>query len=61
MENTYRCCICGGVFTGYGNNPWPLENYPARCCDKCNEDIVVPFRIKQILENGHGTEQSKQR
>ena len=59
MENTYRCCICGGVFNGYGNNPEPLEKYPARCCDRCNETKVIPFRILQIMENRSGTEQSK--
>lgn len=55
-----QCCICGGCLGGYGNDPWPIvERLDARCCDKCNAEIVVPFRIKQVLENGHGTEQSK--
>jgi hypothetical protein len=56
----YVCCICGGWFEGWGNNPWPVvDDADAICCDKCNAELVVPFRIKQVLENGHGTEQHK--
>lgn len=45
-----RCCICGEKFEGWGNNPWPVvkaEN--ARCCDKCNEEIVIPRRILDAI------------
>lgn len=56
----YTCCICGQGCMGHGNNPWPVnDDETAECCDCCNEDIVVPARILQIMENGNGTEQSK--
>ena len=39
------CCLCGGVYDHYGNNPWPLvEDDAARCCDRCNQDKVIPAR-----------------
>ena len=62
MDNmqSFTCCICGKVFKGYGNNPWPANNDPeAQCCDKCNEEVVVPERILRIMEKCYGPEQSK--
>ena len=45
-EEKFRCCICGQVFEGYGNNPYPVSFDPNdRCCDICNEMRVVPERI----------------
>jgi len=62
MNNSYRCCICGKAFVGFGNNPWPVTNdADARCCDSCNAGIVVPTRIRQVMEKHSGTEQSKPR
>ena len=56
----YTCCICGQVCMDFGNNPWPVNNdKEARCCDRCNKEVVIPARIKQIMENNNGTEQSK--
>ena len=26
MEKTYKCCICGKEFTGWGNNPDPVTD-----------------------------------
>lgn len=38
-----RCELCGKLFEGYGNNPWPLKgNF---CCDECNKTVVIPARI----------------
>ena len=39
-----RCCICGEEYTGYGNNPWPVED-DGRCCDACNIKFVIPKRL----------------
>lgn len=56
----YTCCICGQVFTGYGNNPWPVnDDKGAECCNRCNVDVVIQARLKQMTENSGGTEQSK--
>ena len=56
-----RCCICGCQLTGTGHNPdgaiWrnaagELEsaNFEPndRCCDKCNENYVIPGRLYRI-------------
>ena len=41
------CCICGKECENeWGNNPWPINNDGnARCCNKCNNEIVIPQRI----------------
>lgn len=44
-----RCCICGKVIDGPGNNPEPVAPYYNKCCDYCNENVVVPERIAQIM------------
>ena len=46
MNEVKKCCICGCKFTGWGNNPWPLDEDPnATCCDNCNAEKVIPARI----------------
>ena len=41
------CSLCGGVYDHYGNNPMPLiDDFDARCCDRCNEEKVVPARCR---------------
>lgn len=42
--NIERCVICGGLFIGWGNNPYPLYKN-GRCCDVCNSVYVIPTRI----------------
>lgn len=39
------CCICGGTYYGYGNNPAPVKE-GGRCCSACNWDYVIPARQK---------------
>ena len=50
-----KCCICGKTIKGYGNNPDPLRNEVGnyfdineRCCDACDEEYVVAYRLAQI-------------
>ena len=38
-----KCCICGSIFEGCGNNALPIKN--GTCCDKCNKDFVFPARL----------------
>ena len=46
MDEKHICCICGEEFTGWGNNPSPVnDDENARCCDICNDTVVVPARI----------------
>lgn len=50
------CCLCGVKLqpwhpgaTGYGHNPDPLSEHPDdRCCDACNDELVIPARLAQI-------------
>lgn len=42
------CCICGKEYTHWGNNALPIND--GRCCDKCNNDIVIPERIKRMIQ-----------
>lgn len=42
-----KCCICGKVFTGWGNNPWPVKE-SGTCCDECNTKHVIPARLIAI-------------
>lgn len=53
IQNT--CCLCGCMFEGLGNNPWPVSsNTGDRCCDLCNWSIVIPERIKLDNNNERG-------
>ena len=55
MEETKKqnpiCCICGKECENeFGNNPWPVNNdEDARCCDVCNDTVVVPERITRLI------------
>lgn len=48
MDNkeTGICCICGKLYTNYGNNALPLKD--GRCCNVCNLQYVVPARINNL-------------
>ena len=48
-EKEQVCCICGKRFKGYGHNPDPLKK-EGRCCDECNETVVITARIEKIME-----------
>ena len=64
MDNMryYTCCICGQTCIGYGNNPWPVnDDKDVECCDHCNMAVVIPARVRHLVENCDGPEQSKQR
>jgi hypothetical protein len=50
-----KCCICGNeidkqktpdgkVFWDRGHNAMPIKE--GRCCSKCNNEVVVPVRIR---------------
>lgn len=46
-----KCVLCGAEIEkqidgiAYGNNAMPLAE--GQCCDKCNDERVVPERIKR--------------
>lgn len=45
----FICVICNLSSTGYGNNPNPIS-VSGRCCDICDENVVIPTRIKSIIQ-----------
>lgn len=46
MDSKHVCSICGKEFDGFGNNAEPVND--GLCCDKCNNDIVIPRRLADI-------------
>ena len=49
MKN--KCCLCGGEFEGYGNDPTPLKE-SGECCDRCNAEKVLTARCEALLASG---------
>ena len=49
------CCLCGGEFEGYGNDPAPLKE-SGECCDRCNAEKVIPARCEALLAPGETAE-----
>lgn len=45
-EDINKCCICNKEIKGYGNNAEPVKK--GTCCDKCNREVVIPARMKNI-------------
>ena len=42
------CSICERPFEGMGNNPQPVMPFEEqRCCDNCNDKIVIWARLKE--------------
>ena len=39
-----NCCFCGKELKDYGNFATPIMEGKFRCCDECNDNIVVSFR-----------------
>jgi hypothetical protein len=39
------CSICKSEYDGYGHNAYP---FPGRCCDMCNDMMVIPARLKGL-------------
>ena len=70
MYKNVKCSICNekivsqlkDVPTLWGNNPQPVTvnserlKVTERCCDKCNNDIVIPLRLAESNKEGpHNT------
>lgn len=46
LKEDEKCCICGGDFEQkYGNNALPVKD--GRCCTKCDNEVVIPERIRR--------------
>lgn len=46
-KEKFICIFCNKEFEGFGNNPDPIAK-EGRCCDRCNNNKVIPMRIKVI-------------
>lgn len=46
----YACVFCNRLFSGYGNNPRPII-VRGKCCDECNNKIIVPYRLMEVMAN----------
>ena len=44
---SFICSICGQQTKGYGNNAEPVVPN-GRCCDVCDNTVVIPTRIVQF-------------
>jgi hypothetical protein len=54
------CCICGKEFEGWGNDPCPVVmDEKAKCCDKCDMEVVLPARIKAMKKERPKNETSR--
>ena len=48
-----KCSLCDENYIFGGNNPQPvIDDYDARCCDRCCEEIVGPARDNHIRKYG---------
>ncbi len=47
MSDKNNCAICGENFKGFGHNAEPISR--GRCCEKCNDNFVIPVRIKEAM------------
>lgn len=50
------CCICGKEYSGYGNNAKPLKE--GKCCDSCNKEYVIPYRLQIPNDNKRTAQES---
>ncbi len=46
-----KCCFCKKEYTDYGNNAEPVMD--ARCCNDCNEGVVIPIRLVRHFKENH--------
>jgi hypothetical protein len=44
-----KCCFCKKDAGEFGNNAQPIMN--GRCCDSCNDEIVLPIRILRVTNH----------
>jgi hypothetical protein len=46
-----KCSICEAPYSGFGHNAWPVNG--RRCCDDCNEKVVIPARFRAFTAENH--------
>ena len=48
LKETKKCCFCDKSYGKYGNNPYPVQAN-GRCCDSCNQSVVLRIRLGLIM------------
>ena len=43
-KGNISCCFCSEDTGEFGNNPEPLV-VDGKCCDNCNMELVIPYRV----------------
>ena len=46
MTEAKICCICNEKFIGWGNSTYTVKE-DVECCKPCDDNVVVPARIKE--------------
>lgn len=46
FSDVQECSICGKEYKGFGNNAQPIND--GRCCDECNNTIVLERRLRDM-------------
>lgn len=46
-QKKITCSICGKKVKEFGNNAWPVNK--GTCCNHCNDIIVIPRRLQDII------------
>lgn len=49
LNRLFKCCICKKYNKGFGNNPSPVR-VRGRCCDLCNDTVVLNRRVELFNE-----------
>jgi hypothetical protein len=57
MENK-KCSICGRRYKGFGNNAQPIND--GRCCDYCNQKVIVERLIRYYKRYDSKKEENEQ-
>lgn len=57
MKENFVCSICKKkIVDGYSHNAAP---YKERCCEVCNEWVVIPARFAMIAKKKHEEKEEK--
>lgn len=59
--NIGRCAICGKpIIEQFGCNPFPIRDSNLKCCQWCDEHLVIPLRLRQMtIESEDMTEEKE--
>ena len=53
-NQAFTCAICNKPFEEYGHSAQPV--CAGRCCNICNDTVVIPARLKKLKERQHETD-----